>query len=176
MIVLVAMYTILLTTMILSDLWKWHDSTKLLLHASLLTGFFLLFGLFFWFGERWKYFRITCWVLLLIFCVGSTIHDWQKGDPWRYVFYPIWFVWGLFSLKEEIVKLMTHNGTQNERYQQLDSHDDPAPSAGWSGAGDARAGSREAGELDRARDVARHLRPDAASAGALHPWPERISV
>jgi hypothetical protein len=111
-IVLAAMYVIFLTTIILSDLLKWYDSKNLLLHVSLLTNFFLVTGLLFWFGERWKYFRITVWVVFLIGCIFATIHDWQKGDPWGYIFWPIWFLWGLYSLKEEIVKHMTHNDTQ----------------------------------------------------------------
>ena len=111
-IVLAAIYLIFLTTMILTAIWKAHDSTNLLLHVSLLTNFFLLTGLLFWFGERWKYFKITVWVVFLSGCVFSTIHHWQERDPWGYIFYPIWFLWGLYSLKEEIVKHMTHNDSQ----------------------------------------------------------------
>jgi len=98
--------------MILSDLLKWNDSTNLLLHISLLTNFFLITGLLFWLGERWKYFKISVWVIFLIGCIFITIHHWQERDPWGYIFYPIWFLWGLYSLKEEIVKHMTHNDSQ----------------------------------------------------------------
>jgi hypothetical protein len=104
MIVLVVLYVIFLTTMILSDLWKWHDSKNFLLHVSLLTNFFLVIGLLFWFGERWKYFRMTVLIVFLICCAYTTIRCWQKGDAWGYIFYPIWTLWGLFSLKEEIVR------------------------------------------------------------------------
>jgi hypothetical protein len=116
MIVLAAIYMILLITMILSDLWKWHDSKNLLLHISVLTNVAFLFGFIFWFGERWKYFRIAARVVFLIGCVFLTIHDWQESDPWGYIFWPIWFLWGLYFLKEEIVRLRTDNSqeTSNE--------------------------------------------------------------
>ena len=110
-IVLTAMYVILLTTMILTALWKWHDSTNLLLHISLLTNFFLLTGLLYWFGERWKYFRITGWSVFMICCVFATIHDWLVGNVWGGIINPVFFLWGLYSLKEEIVKHMTHSDT-----------------------------------------------------------------
>jgi peptidoglycan/LPS O-acetylase OafA/YrhL len=120
MIVLATIYAILLITMILSSIWKWHDSTNLLLHNIFrLTLFFLVFGLLFWFGEKWKYFKITAWVVFLICCIFATIHNWQKGDPWGYIFYPIWFLWGLYSLKEEIVKHMTHNDTKETSNELL---------------------------------------------------------
>jgi hypothetical protein len=112
MIVLAAIYVILLATMILSSIWKWHDSKNLLLQISLLTNFFLITGLLFWFGEKWKYFIISVWVVILVSCVISTIHHWQENHPWGYIIYPILFLWGLYSLKEEIVKHMAHNDTQ----------------------------------------------------------------
>ena len=108
-----ALYAVLLIAFIITDLWKRHDSTNLLLHISVLTNFAFLFGFIFWFGERWKYFKLTVLVVFLIGCVFSTIHHWQERDPWGYIFYLIWFLWGLYSLKEEIVKLMTKDDTQD---------------------------------------------------------------
>jgi hypothetical protein len=119
MIVLAALYVIFLTTMVIRDLWKWHDSTNLLLHISVLTNLVLLFGLLFWFGQRWKYFRIGLWVVFLTCCIVSTIHDWQKRDPWGYIFYPIWSIWGLYCLKEEIVKHMTIDDSQETSNEHL---------------------------------------------------------
>jgi hypothetical protein len=119
MVVLAALYVILLTTMILSDLWKWHDSANLLLHISLLTNFFLITGLLFWFGEKWKYFKISVWVLILISSVISSIYHWQENHPWGYIIYPILFLWALFSLKEEIGKLRTIDDTQEASNKHL---------------------------------------------------------
>jgi hypothetical protein len=101
------------------DIGKHHDSSNLLLHFSLLLNVSILVGALIWFGERWKYFRITGLVLFLIGCVILTIHHWQERDPWGYIFWPIWGLWGLYSLKEEIVKYMTHHvspETSNEHF------------------------------------------------------------
>ena len=111
-IVLAAMYVIFLATIILSDLLKWHDSKDLLLHVSLLTNFCLVTGLLFWFGEKWKYFGITGWSVFMICCVFATIHDWQVGNVWGGIINPVLFLWCLYSLKEEIIKHMTHNDSQ----------------------------------------------------------------
>ena len=118
-IVLAAMYVIFLATTILTALWTYHDSTNLLLHVSLLTNFFLVIGLLFWFGQRWKYFRMTGWIVFLVCCVISTIHDWDKGHAWGYIFYSIWFLWGLYSLKEEIAKLMTRDNLDETKNGHL---------------------------------------------------------
>jgi hypothetical protein len=105
--------------MILSALWKRHDSTTLILHISLLTNFFLVIGLLFWFGERWKYFKMTVLIVFMIGCIFATIHDWNRKDPWGYIFYPIWFLWGLYCLKEEIVKVKTTDDIQDASNEVL---------------------------------------------------------
>jgi hypothetical protein len=109
---LTAFYALFAAAMIYGDVRIRHNSSNLLLHLSILTNCFFLAGLIFWFGPRWKYFRITGLIVFLIGCVILAIHHWQKRDPWGYIFWPIWFLWGLYSLKEEIVKHMTHNDSQ----------------------------------------------------------------
>lgn len=120
MIVLAAIYVILLITMILSSIWKWHDTTNVLLHSiSRLTIFFIVFGLLFWFGERWKYSKIIIWIVFVIVCVFATTYDWQKGYSWGSIVSPILFLWGLYSLKEEIVKLRKIDDTQDASNEVL---------------------------------------------------------
>jgi uncharacterized membrane protein YccC len=119
LIVLAALYAVFLTAMILTAVWKWHDTTNLLLHLSLLTNLCLVVGLLFWFGERRKYFRTAAFVVVMIGCVILAIHQWQQRNPWGYIFYTIWFLWGLYSLKEEIVKHMTIDHPQETNDQLL---------------------------------------------------------
>jgi len=113
------LFAIFGAAILVRDLWIHHDSSNLLLHMSLLLNIAVLMAAMIWAEERWKYFRISVFVVFLVCLVFATIHAWHKGDAWGYIFYPIWFLWGLYRLKEEITKLMTISDFQEKNNELL---------------------------------------------------------
>jgi hypothetical protein len=108
-----------LAAILAGDLWKRHDSSDLLLHTSVLLNFILLFGLIVWFGQMWKYFRLAGWLVYVI-CAGSlAIHRLNNGSMGGPAVWALALIWGVYQLKEEIVKHMTNQDTQETCNQLL---------------------------------------------------------
>jgi hypothetical protein len=115
----------------------------------------------------------AAWLLggIATFC-GALLQRWQSGNLRSYA---AWLArarrrccsssWSLVNCAGNLRNSSQYGrGTENERDQQLDSHADPAGSAGRRGAGRARPRPRQAAQLDRAAHGAGHLRPHAPSA------------
>jgi hypothetical protein len=91
--------------MLYGDLWLRHNSTNLSLHLSVLTNVFFLAGLVFWFGPRWKYFRLTMAIALLVVSPIGAFHYISDKHIFGVVLCAFWFLSGIFQSNEEVAKL-----------------------------------------------------------------------
>jgi len=111
-------YVLCVLAMLYGDLRLRHNSSNLLLHISILTNIFFLLGLIFWFGPRWKYFRLSLGILLVVYSPIGAIHYIKEKQIFGVVFCLFWFWLGISRFREDKAKLKSLSKSQRAANQQ----------------------------------------------------------
>jgi hypothetical protein len=107
-------FVIFSIAILISDLWKRHDSSNLLLHMSLLLNGSVLLGAFIWLEQQWKYLRLAGWTAFVL-CSGSlAIQRFNGTSFWGVAIQAVFVLWGSIQIKREIGKLKPF-GDPNQR-------------------------------------------------------------
>ena len=120
MIIFGVIYSLLVVAILYGDIRERPDPSNLLLHVSLLTSAFCLLGLVFWFGPRWKYFRLTMWAVYIVFFGMLGIDRLSDRKILGVATCAICFLWGTSQFKKEIAKLWLSSKSQTVANQLLE--------------------------------------------------------